>query len=68
MKILTDFKTFYSGFGKKQPLEQIIAEATEAAILSIQECDYTILREQYIRHMALAKIAAMEAWNHGGLA
>jgi len=66
MKFLSDFKAFYSHPFRVKPLLEIILEETEAAIVEVAQCDHTIQGQRFIRHMALAKVAAMEAWNHRG--
>jgi len=66
MKFLSDFKAFYSRPFRIKPLIEIILEETEAALVEVAQCDHTIRSQQFIRHMAQAKIEAMEVWNHRG--
>lgn len=64
MKILTDFKLFFTHPFKRDTLDEIIANQTEEAHVEVMQCDHTIRTTKFIRHMALARIKAMEIWNH----
>jgi len=65
---LRDFCKLYSSPFRAPTLEEIAAAETEKALVEVQQCDHTILSHQFTRHMALAKIAAMEEWHHLHLA
>jgi len=66
MNIIKDVKAFYSRPFKRDTLEEIIITNTKEAIVEVAQCDHTIRSQQFIRHMAMAEIAAMEVWNHRG--
>lgn len=44
------------------PLDTIIANEGEKAIKTVMECNYTIHREMFIRHMAIAEQQAQADW------
>jgi len=66
MSILQDLKKFYWNPFKRETLEEVIAGNMEEATIEVSQCDHAIYLTQFTRHMALAKIAAMEVWNHRG--
>lgn len=47
-------------------LMDIVAEQMQQATLERQQARQTILNHRFVEHMAQAKIAALEAWNHKG--
>ena len=45
-----------------KPLDEIVTEGIRVATEEIMQCDYTIKRQEFIKHMAKARQAAMVSW------
>ena len=52
---------------RRQALDEIAAREMEAAALEAQQAQHVIEEHRYLRHMALSKMAALEAWNRGDI-
>ena len=44
------------------PVEQIVATVGEEAVIEIAQCDDTIRRQQFVRHLANYKLEAVKTW------
>ena len=44
------------------PVEQLATMAGEEAQIELAQRDYTIRKEQFARHLALAKLEAVRTW------
>lgn len=53
------------GWVHPPPLEAKLAEEMQLTVQELNSAEQTILEQRYLRHMALAKIKALEDWHHG---
>jgi len=49
---------------KPPTLDEVIVHETEKEQKEVMACDHVILTHEFQKHMAKAKIKAMEEWNH----
>ena len=45
-----------------KPMEQVSADGIQDAELEIMQCDFTITRQAFLKHMAKARQKAMIEW------
>ena len=62
MKPLTYLKNWFNSFFIDVPIEQTVAVEGEKAQIEIAECDDTIKRQQFVRHLAVYKLEAVRSW------
>lgn len=56
------FKNWLHSFFISVPVEQLVAVSGEEAQIEIAQRDHTIRREQFARHLAVAKLEAVRSW------
>lgn len=62
MNPLTYLTTKFHSFFISVPVEQLVAVSGEEAQIEIAQRDHTIRREQFARHLAVAKLEAVRTW------
>lgn len=62
MNPLTAIKNWLKDIFISVPVEQIVACVGEEAQIEIAQCDDTIRRQQFVRHLAVYKLEAVRSW------
>lgn len=66
MNPFTYFWHWWTGHFIHVPLDQTVAVTGEEAQIELAQRNYTILKEQFARHLVLAKLEAVRSWNPPG--
>lgn len=66
MKLWERLKARINSMLTPPSLSETIAHEMERAQVELQQARHVIVTHEFLEHMAKARIAALEAWNHRG--